>query len=1125
MPAAEIEYLVGFEGVAMNVEGGESANYFVNGSFESGVAGCFNRMRDTSYLEKSGWTIDRETAFDGRTSLRGEAGRTLHLSGECMELLPKRGRPWVWSGYFKADRSGVRITVTVQLYSNFLPIRIRRRFIIGTEWTRCIIPITGDPMRGERRIGDWTGPFELFVQIPRTPRVWIDAVQFEPGREPTPWRASESDALPPVDSLKVKAPLPLPEAPAPVAAARTGRIRLLAWNPFSEMRYRAPVTLGVPLPAGEVGGNTRFRLITAAGAELPVQTTWLASRVGDGSAIGVGVDFEADLASGQNEFFLEYGAGVRSSAVLPPQAVTVVDAPDKLWETVFDAAGTPRLGAGVVQAAGLDGRSCVMSVTASAVEKSGPLHRVVRKNGLMFSPRSRRKALIGFEARIHQWRSHEGIEVELTLVNLSAHTPVVLRRAGWSAALPVEVRPATAAQYGDFRSRKFTSEGVRDDSAAVVTGGDGFQIRAEWFDAREYHPSVISVLRQEAGFRIWPEHAAPLLFSPGLSVTRSGCLGFAAAGRLPEPRCRIIAAADSRWLARSGVPFALGEAGRTPFLDSYLDNPASVRHTPETVAANFWFGLFDYGDHTGDGGWNNLESYEDYTTLLRGAHYSNPGLLKSGFDSARHYRDVDINQVNDLAIMHSGNHVIGGHHFGHAWTQGVMLHYLLTGDFRSREVALRNQTAIRNLPVSSPKIDGDRRLGYWLLTLADGVRMLGCRENVERFRRQVEYMEKALKRPVSQAETLMQRTTRLRENSGFYWANSGLCPFANFYGCEGLFAMRPVIGRELDPVIRRELETLTDPEIYRTHLEETWPELPPERTMPLIACDYIGGRGSYYYPVLANYAAFSGERRWQELAIRSAYARILEGNTLNAEADILMMTALNALPAGFDEAAVVAEVRQLMLDAAAPELLNGDFSIRRDYAEMMTPRRPDARRMEWLPEACFYPRFWRINDNKEYTATEFMRYRPELYNLIPGGIELLFSKNRWYAHQIQLYSASVRGTAGRWRFRGEFRADGLDSADITVFASDFATVRRGMRVSLLGSPELRMEPLGPVPGGFRNFSAAIGSAGADGFAPVELNFELPGPAILRFDLCGGLDLSRRGAGKLAFRSLECRPLA
>jgi len=77
---------------------------------------------------------------------------------------------------------------------------------------------------------------------------------------------------------------------------------------------------------------------------------------------------------------------------------------------------------------------------------------------------------------------------------------------------------------------------------------------------------------------------------------------------------------------------------------------------------------------------------------------------------------------------------------------------------------------------------------------------------------------------------------------------------------------------------------------------------------------------------MAAYARITGEEKYRDLAIKVAYARILEGKLDGGTADILMTAPFADLPPGFDEPKMVEEVKSIYLNGAAKELLNGDFS-------------------------------------------------------------------------------------------------------------------------------------------------------------------------------------------------------
>ena len=1089
-------------------------NYFVNGSFEYGKSSCFNRMAINSYTFKNKWVLDDSTKVHGKYSLRGKDGDWLKLSTECNAPLPKGNNPFVFSFYAKADKP-VELNAALGFHNSETIVPQKRKFKLTDKWQRYTIVLTRDPVRNMRRIGKIQGPVEFELRAPKGATVWLDALQYEKGKTPGEYRESFMNEPVPLNSLTEPlevAPIALPELENGV---ESGKTEIYVWNSDKNRRTAAAVTLGVPFPVGSVGKNTRFKLSDKSGNLIAVQTNPLASRIKDGSVIASGVDFTADLEAGRNTFFLEYG-NIDAKNEFSEAVCQVTPGKNMLWSKISDSKGNILAADARIFATDLSGTRYKMSVTKVDVEKSGPLHRVVCHRGNMIHPENSALVLASFEARVHTYALTAKVDVELSVINYHPETPVVLREFGWSCRVPAKGKTVTAVKTASCRLKKFSDTKI---DAGVAFDINGVPARAYFDMPEEYHPSKVSVGNGRASWIVWDKSYHPLILSSGISVTRHSTLAFGSEAAFCQ---NVVACAAPDAFAQAKVPFALNGRAKTPFLDNYLKDSQSNKHSVANIKNSFSYGLFDFGDHRGDGGWANMESYEDYTTLMRAMIYSDPELLRQGFAAARHYRDVDINHNSHLAMEHSCNHIVGGFHSGHSWTQGVMLHYLLSGEQRSREVALQNLIRMMAIPVDSPDIDGDRRLGYWMLTMADGARMLGVRETRARLEIQLKYATKRLERKPTEKEQLMQRTTRNFENSIFYWDNSGFVPFGALYGVAGLLGMYEATGdKQFLSAAAGDVENLTDLNfVYREHLEETYPLLPPEDTLPLVGCDYFGGRGSYIYPVLSAYSDAVGNPKYNQLAAKMAYARILDGNTNNNSSDILMTSCLARMPENFDEKAILKEVRELFVNGSSDVILNGDFSRTRDYAEMMTVKRPDSRRMSWLPEKCPYPSFWRINSGKEYSATEFMRYRPELYKLENGGISLLFNNGKWYARNIQLLSSYVWTPPAVRVFKGKFKIEGTIEPETIIHYSDMKSTRKLLRFDLDSKKILEFY------NEEKNLNVEKFDCSApdkDGFRTFEIRFTVKNEGVLRFQIRGkNKSLDPASAGKITYRDVSCK---
>ncbi len=121
------------------------------------------------------FTLDENQPFHGKSSLRLDAGSRIYLY-----LRPgvKTPTDYVLSVYLRGNKPGVKVTFFGGGDAPRIPLD--QTWTLTTEWKRysVVVPIRPDiaafPM--------------LQVTVPNTPpdaRVWIDALQLEPGREPT----------------------------------------------------------------------------------------------------------------------------------------------------------------------------------------------------------------------------------------------------------------------------------------------------------------------------------------------------------------------------------------------------------------------------------------------------------------------------------------------------------------------------------------------------------------------------------------------------------------------------------------------------------------------------------------------------------------------------------------------------------------------------------------------------------------------------------------------------------------------------------------------------------------------------------------------------------------------------
>jgi hypothetical protein len=143
----------------------------------------------------------------------------------------------------------------------------------------------------------------------------------------------------------------------------------------------------------------------------------------------------------------------------------------------------------------------------------------------------------------------------------------------------------------------------------------------------------------------------------------------------------------------------------------------------ETAGAeggSVWFGWMDFGDICSPmggnyGGWvapRNLHHDWTWVVLLQYLRTGDPAYLERGTAMARHQMEVDFNWSDRDAAPHrrlfrhdvtdSATHTRWSNQYGFAlpraeknWLAGVALYYLLTGDPKARECALRNYEGLK----------------------------------------------------------------------------------------------------------------------------------------------------------------------------------------------------------------------------------------------------------------------------------------------------------------------------------------------------------------------------------------------------------------------------------------------
>ena len=129
------------------------------------------------------WGVDHGTAYEGNNSLRmvhpGDAKRGgKHCPRACQYLVPgtvvKKGQPYVFSAYMKADRPNLLVQTQVGYRQECV-----QDLRIGTEWQRYVVRVAPAETIQQPHVAVW---------LLKEGTLWIDAVQFEPGTEATEYQ-------------------------------------------------------------------------------------------------------------------------------------------------------------------------------------------------------------------------------------------------------------------------------------------------------------------------------------------------------------------------------------------------------------------------------------------------------------------------------------------------------------------------------------------------------------------------------------------------------------------------------------------------------------------------------------------------------------------------------------------------------------------------------------------------------------------------------------------------------------------------------------------------------------------------------------------------------------------------
>ena len=214
-------------------------------------------------------------------------------------------------------------------------------------------------------------------------------------------------------------------------ASGNGKIPIIVWERSGKDRTNVPVSLGLPLPQGELFDPGCVSVSDNNGVKTPLQTEAAVRWREDGSIKWLWLHFQTSLTGGgEAELQMEYGPEVEPAVVESSvkvtetdEAVTVDTGPSRLiiphsegLQGGFFHSDKKELliGFPLSETVDVDGNRYSSSVDEVVIESSGPLHSIVRVRGS--HRRSGRPAqLLRYEMRLHAYAGHTEFLIEHTL--------------------------------------------------------------------------------------------------------------------------------------------------------------------------------------------------------------------------------------------------------------------------------------------------------------------------------------------------------------------------------------------------------------------------------------------------------------------------------------------------------------------------------------------------------------------------------------------------------------------------------------------------------------------------------------------------------------------------------------
>ncbi len=358
------------------------------------------------------------------------------------------------------------------------------------------------------------------------------------------------------------------------------------------------------------------------------------------------------------------------------------------------------------------------------IEEAGPLHGLIRLRGRTAGAEGAETSF-RYDLRIHVTAGSPRLNLLLTLTHFAQRKDSKDEYEKPMPSIPVAgavVRfrlpePATETTFGGDRGPHTIPSGQAitllqpDDLRYTLTRG-GEQLAAGtrapgWVAARgpagwmllgvrhfwQNHAKALLATPQSLAVNLWAG-AEPFEWESGLAKTHEIILDFSQEAQPPEVATLdpLRVTLPPSWACASGGVGTIlprGPEAIERFAYWELLRDAAKRRWVQSMP----FGMRDFGDaymggpYKGKNAYANLEYDVPMNFLMDFLKTGQVWLLEAAEVQTRHQVDVDVDHFLGRQWKHSPQHTTTEAEFGHVFVRGMLLHYLLTGETRSLEVA------------------------------------------------------------------------------------------------------------------------------------------------------------------------------------------------------------------------------------------------------------------------------------------------------------------------------------------------------------------------------------------------------------------------------------------------------